>query len=485
MQRRKFIELASLGLLNAGIPFYYRFDRPENDINEGRLGKTTRLDKYGGLKSLRFEGSGYFRLEKKDRWWFVTPEGSAFLSFGLNHPDVEYMLQDYNREFWRKKFGFTEKMDEVLRKKFIGKVMADLEYFGMNTIGTHAKKEYFGQPTVPYVQGLYFVGTSYWRGPVITDFPDVYSPSFNGRCDRIAQRVVGPKRCDPFLLGYTLTDCPVLTDRDSAAHGQDPWGGPAPEAPTWPRVLRNLGSDAPGKHAFISIIRKRYTEIIDFNKIYQTQFSSFDSLLAAEKWSSYMKVQEVDDEADNHAFLIDILQRYYTIACSTIHKYDPNHLIFGDIINAQTPRPDEIISLMTKYSDLIAYQFYGGYDEQVHLLNKWSALSGKPLFHADSSFSVPYKEMPNPIGAVCPDTETRANRFLDFATKAFQRPDFIGWNWCGWMDAWEEWKPVRQHTGLQDPFGNYHHPMPEAMKWFGSRLYRFGRKKNIPVIPVY
>ena len=40
------------------------------------------LDRYGGLKSVRFDPSGFFRLEKKRRWWLVTPDGSAFLSFG-------------------------------------------------------------------------------------------------------------------------------------------------------------------------------------------------------------------------------------------------------------------------------------------------------------------------------------------------------------------------------------------------------------------
>lgn len=132
---------------------------------------------------------------------------------------------------------------------------------------------------------------------------------------------------------------------------------------------------------------------------------------------------------------------------------------------------------MGRHADLIAYQFYDGYDEQRGILDRWSALTGKPLFHADSCFSVPYEEMPAPIGPECEDQEARAGRFLDFATRAFSRPDFIGWNWCGWMDAWAAWKPERQHSGLQDPFGRYHEPMPETMAGFGSRLYEVGRGK--------
>ena len=42
-------------------------------------------DRYGGCLDLVFDATGYFRLEKTDRWWLVTPEGHAFLSFGANH----------------------------------------------------------------------------------------------------------------------------------------------------------------------------------------------------------------------------------------------------------------------------------------------------------------------------------------------------------------------------------------------------------------
>ena len=443
------------------------------------------LDRFGGLKAISFNANGYFRLEKGDRWWLVTPEGNAFLSWGLNHPDPDYMLQEYNRKYWSEKFGAGDREDPVFKKAFIKKVMYDLEVFGMNTIGTHARKEYYETLTVPYVQGLFFINTPYWKGPVARDFPDVFDTTFETRCDQIARRTVEPRKDDPFLIGYTLTDCPVLTDRDAAAHGQDTWGGPAPESPTWPRVLRNMGPESPGKQAFVLLMKDRYPGINDFNRVYQTIFASWEGLAAANEWSPMKSSPEIDDADDNLAFLLNTLKRYYAVAYDAIRKYDTNHLIFGDIINAQTPPPDEVVSLMTGYSDLVAYQFYGGYDEQVTLLDKWSEMSGKPLFHADSSFSVPYKEMPNPIGKICHDTETRANSFLDFATRAFARKDFVGWNWCGWMDSWEKWKKNRQHTGLQDPFGNYHLPMPDAMSWFGSRLYSFGRNKYLKKIPEY
>ena len=47
--------------------------------------KRPELDRFGGWTGKRFKATGFFRLEKDERWWLVTPEGNAFLSFGINH----------------------------------------------------------------------------------------------------------------------------------------------------------------------------------------------------------------------------------------------------------------------------------------------------------------------------------------------------------------------------------------------------------------
>jgi hypothetical protein len=59
----------------------------------------------GGWKAKRFNATGFFRVEKEDRWWLVTPEGNAFLSRGINHLAPDLWKQNYNREVWKKKLG--------------------------------------------------------------------------------------------------------------------------------------------------------------------------------------------------------------------------------------------------------------------------------------------------------------------------------------------------------------------------------------------
>ncbi len=62
-------------------------------------------DQYGGWTGRKFKATGFFRVEKDNRWWIVTPEGNAFLSFGINHLYPDLWKQEFNREMWQEKLG--------------------------------------------------------------------------------------------------------------------------------------------------------------------------------------------------------------------------------------------------------------------------------------------------------------------------------------------------------------------------------------------
>lgn len=47
--------------------------------------KSYELDKFGGCKEKSFLATGFFRVEKDEHWWLVTPEGTPY-------PDLEAVL---------------------------------------------------------------------------------------------------------------------------------------------------------------------------------------------------------------------------------------------------------------------------------------------------------------------------------------------------------------------------------------------------------
>ena len=73
MIRRKFLKTSLSSIFLSGM------------VNKISFLGISFLDPYGGWKGKKFRASGFFRVEKDDRWWLVSPEGNAFLSFGINH----------------------------------------------------------------------------------------------------------------------------------------------------------------------------------------------------------------------------------------------------------------------------------------------------------------------------------------------------------------------------------------------------------------
>lgn len=429
-----------------------------------------------GVPDLRLKRSGFFRLEKADRWWLVTPEGKVFLSFGLNHVSLGLLLRPECVGHWAERFNVKDRGDPgQFVSGYRAKVRSDLEKLGMNTLGVHSSMRDIAPETVPYIHTVRFVNICHYMTPDERDFPDVFSGEFEKRCDRVARVEVLPRREERFLIGYFMTDCPIFTDLDAAPRGNNIYGAVRKGLPTWPRVLRNLGETAPGKRAYTALMREHYGEIGSFNRAYGTAFGSFENLLQARDWRAATDPANAAEARDNLAFLQRVVDRYYGTAGQAIRRYDPNHMIFGDKLNGNTDTPDSVVALAAKHFDLIFYQMYGYWEDQKPLIERWSAVARKPLFNGDSSYAVPYPEMPDPYGPHCATQEDRARAFSEFAHNAFARPDFVGWTWCGWMDGLKTQQKDKQHSGLQDPWGRFYTPLTAAMAGFSAGMYDVAR----------
>jgi hypothetical protein len=431
-------------------------------------------DEFGGSRRLSFQASGFFRLAKHaGRWWFVTPEGSAFLSFGINHVEPRIMRAVYNLQHWCRQFGLALFEDEEsFLPHFQNKAAADITAFGFNTLGCHNSPENFPRGFLPYVKAIDFVDIHHWKEPGKEAFHDVFASAFEDHCDRLARADAAPLAEDRYLLGYSLTDCPIFTDLDAAPRVNTVYGGRRRGLPTWPGVLRNLGPDAPGKKTYVGLMSDRYQGDIErFNEVYATSFGGFQELAKRSDWRPATDLQNTREVEDNLAFLCAIVGRYYTTAVQAIRRHDPNHLIFGDKLNGNTDTPIEIVRLADRHMDLIFYQYYALWPDQKTLLDRWSTVTAKPFFAGDASCSVTSRRIPDPFGPHLSSQEERAERALEIFEHAFARPDFVGWSWCGWMDQWQWIQPAKQHSGLQTPFGELYRPMQLTFADFSSRLY--------------
>ncbi|MBT7299853.1 MAG: hypothetical protein HN849_10085 [Victivallales bacterium] len=441
-------------------------------------------DRFGGWTGKTFEATGFFRTEHDGtRWWMVTPEGNVFLTLGINHYHAHLWAQDYNRDHWIAEFGAQQAMDDAWCKGWHARVGSDLQHLGLNSLGIHTNAPRTGDSVTdiaPYVARFAPVDIPHYKhdtGP--EKFPDIFSDEFDAHCDQCALEMVKPRAEDPLVLGYSMTDCPIITDLDAAERGMTIYGAPRGEMATWPRVLRNLGADAPGKQAYVGAMRTAYGDsIVAFNQTYGTDSPTWDALLAAVDWRPRTDYDNARERADNMVFVRQCVDTYYRKAKAALRRYDSNHLFFGEKINGNSDTIDNVLDITTKYTDLVFYQIYGRYDEQAAMMDRWTDKVGMPFLNGDSAFSFTCDVMPNPYGPHAEDQAQRAEWLREFSDQAFARPDFVGWHICGTIDTWNTMprKEDKQHSGLMTAKGEFYPELETAIQDFSARMYEIATR---------
>lgn len=469
MKRRDFLKTsiaASLapGLLNGNAAF---------GAHHG-----SSFDQYGGWTGKRFQATGFFRVEKDKRWWLVTPEGNAFLSWGINHFYTDLWKQDYNRAAWQKILGIEDLNGPQFNSAIRNWFKEVSERFGFNTVGVHNQLSILNRPKprMAYMQPIHFVDIPHWKPEVPESaFQDVFSPDFERHCDRMAKEMAEPVKDDPYLLGYSMTDCPLFTEEDLRER-PDTIGGARRESRIgWPRRLRNMGSEAPGKQAYVDTMKDIYRgRIRDFNTTYGTKFRSFDALASAEGWRPETELFNAEETRDNVTFLQRAVGKYYETTRNAIRRYDPNHMFVGDKLHANTDSLDTVLPITSQYTDIVFYQMYARYEVQKPGLDRWSQRVDKPFINGDSAFTMTTEVMPRPYGPIADNLAQRAEWTEEFFRNAFARPEVVGWHYCGLIDASllvpRKWN--RQHSGLLDGYGKPYPALEKALKSCANDLYQ-------------
>ena len=428
-----------------------------------------QYDSYGGWKEKKLSKTGFFHTEHDgERWWLVTPEGNAFLSFGINHYHEDWWFQSYNQEEWLKTFDALNFRDKNWNKGFRKAAFNDMKRLGFNTIGMHTNAPCLidipFKSKIPYLREYKPIILDHYRNPKPEIYIDIFSESFEKYCDEYARDHALPYKNDPMLLGYCMADCPILTDDDLRLYG----------GTSWIRILRNLGEDAPGKTAYLKTIKKRYKKINNFNQVYETKFESWDQLLKAKDWRKNNLPLSPNEEEDNNSFMLACVDRYYSISKEALFKIDSNHMFFGDKLNGNTNCLEKVTEIVSKYVDVIYYQNFGTCSKQSELLNKVIPKTNLPFINGDAGFGVSYEMMPNPYGPRAINQRERSEWLLDCCKSSFNRPEFIGWHVCGIIDTWKimPTKEEFQHQGLMSVSGEFYPEMEAAVESISSGLYK-------------
>ncbi len=371
-----------------------------------------KLDKYGGLLSLKAKKTGWFHVEKlNNRWYFVTPEGNAFFSLGATHSE-ECTYQDELNLLETKYNKSEEKLSEFFLSCF--------KSWGYNSSG------YGPLPTmkkhIPYVVEVWTEAPRSFSAGLISKNHDIFDPKVQKKLKAVIQEKVNENINNPYSLGYVMVDCPI-------------WSVILQNGISYVDFMRSLPSNAYGKKEYIKFIKKRYgKDIKRFNSEYKININTFaelkDTIFSMKIVAKNNPIVAADDEL----FLSIIADKYFKFASQTFKKLDPNHLLLGDRFMAATTQqsnirtPDIIIKTAAKYFDVLSFQPMGAQTMWKDYLNHVSEITNLPILLADVNTSY---DRPKQGQTDTQDFEERMGKnMLNYYTNIIDCPALIGIHRC-------------------------------------------------------
>ena len=438
--------------------------------------------RYGGLKALKFDATGFFRVHHDGkRWWFVDPEGYAFLSSGICcitpsqsgvYTDMEDLLtwlpdpqgsygSIYENGHMKRIDYFKANQIRVYGEKWLEKweetTPKMLKAWRFNTIANWSDQniqEKGGLPYLRHLHGLPNTSTMLYR-----DFHDVFSPEFREIARKYASQLI-PDKDNPLIIGYFLGNEPhwAFGDNDIAYE------------------MFATTQSSYTKIEFISRLKKKYANVDAFNIAWKLSLRSIDEL-AMQTFKSYPSEKA---EIDFHEFTTAMIEEWVSVQCEETRKADPNHLNLGTryaFISSET------MMKMGRYFDVFSLNAYTApFPPSTEELSK---LSGKPIlitewhFGCSTDGGLPTSGLQTNVSQ-----KERAAAYRVFAENGFARPEIIGFHWFQWADQniLGRGDGENFNIGFLDACSLPYPELTEAARQTHENMYDIARGKKKPYI---
>lgn len=368
-------------------------------------------DSYGGLSSLKFRPSGWFRLDKNaGRDLLVTPSGHAYVALGVNHA------------------GALEK--GVHREE----LPARLRSWNMNSLGYGGPPEHEG--SMPYFAAITTAATEKHRSDPRAGqrdsyrFPDVFDPAWKAETENLIAAACARHRDNRNLIGYFWTDTPTWDlVRTRALRATD-----------WVTEIRRLSAGAPGRRRYAEFLAGRYAgRLADLNSFYALSVRQLSELATIDL--SNVAIGRHVVREDDELFLAIIAREYYSTVGPAQRKHDPHHLIFGERYLAGD-HPESVLKAATPHIDAVSVQPGDRYTElyppstvfpeaEINLLH---SVTGEPVLICDHAISYPTAEKQKTIFEQAASETEAAGLTEAFLQQAMAKPFILGYLRCQYID---------------------------------------------------
>ncbi|MEU4482614.1 hypothetical protein AB0F68_31850 [Micromonospora sp. NPDC023966] len=395
---------------------------------------TTRYDRYGGLKSLGYQGAtGYFRLTKiDDRWWFVTPDGYPFFLKGVDSMSPEEWGYGtlYRNPDGTPRDVFDELPDPAVypdayaktdRGPAVSFVKAnlmrkygsdfepawrDITYKRMVDWGFNAQSKWTRDPQIkmPYIDQVTAPADAIRVLWAIDPFDPQFAAKLAGQVEALDLK---GRKHDRYLIGYFF-DNERGWDNEVVAE-----------------VLRQ-GAALPAKRAFVQYLRDTYAgDLARVNQLLGTSAESFDAL--ADVTIELARVPA----ADVTAFITRASVAYYSTIQRAIKKADPHHLFLG---SALVPTWHSSLAWNVGGRDYLDAISLDVYTDSASYLREYEPYD-KPVLNLEFSFNTYDRGMRAINAAARADSiAQRGAKYRSFVEAQAASPVFVGSGWFVYYD---------------------------------------------------
>ncbi|MBI9016389.1 MAG: beta-galactosidase [Phycisphaerae bacterium] len=398
-----------------------------------------KWNKYGGwLAGPKLTASGYFRVQKvKGQWWLVDPDGYLFWSHGVDCvgtgaaspisdrenyfkwlPDQKGKFADcYSTGSWaphgyyagKGKYRTFDFSQSNLKRKYGDDYFDDyallchqrLRSWGMNTIANWSDARIYLKKKTPYTATLHFTSKviegsqGYWG-----KFYDVFDPEFRSALKQRIAREKAKTIDDPWCIGFYV-------------HNELGWGDDTSLA------LAALLSpkDQAAKKKFMAVLQEKYIDIDKLNKVWGSDYASWDALLESQARPDLAKSRE-----DLNDFYRQVAEQYFKIIKEELKLAAPNQLYLGCRFAWVN---DTAAIAAAKYCDIISYNRYKRTVSDLRLPDNID----KPLIIGEFHFGTLDRGMFHTGLVPCKDQDDRADHYRNYVYGALRNPDIVGTGW--------------------------------------------------------
>jgi len=367
-------------------------------------------NEYGGFAGEKVADSGYFRLiEKKNKWWFVDPNGCLFLSVGVNSVEPDRVGSKDTRQWTRDTYEM-------------------LTTAGFNTIGRWSEPRLFNKHNkkIPYCSTQGFMkeyvkvrSKKNGKGGYPKETIPVFDKEWPEFCAKFAKLKMQSTVRDPYLIGhFSDNELPFRPDALS-------------------KYLSLPESDTGHKAAVAWLEENRYSK----NK--------------ADK----PKVQE--------EFLEMVSKLYFETVNKAIKKVDPNHLYIGSRLHGKSI--SEPVLNGASVCDVISINYYHAWKPETDKTKSWYKWSKRPFLVGEFyAMKVKSKRTDADGAGFRVLSHEDAGEFYHTYTHTLldQVPNCVGWHWFKYADTNDDYQ-----KGVVSKEGKLHSELLEAMKVLNDQAY--------------